>query len=210
MDNLLAGLFVDDHGDVAPSWVNCFQARSMVNGKINELGYAYLWAQRLAGLDFNGVLKTTSQSFINTEFVETVLFLILLLLTKNKMYLLSQVILALKNRIDYRFQFDKVLHLLGKYFFLNWQAHWKLLPRFHVFTEKGELNLNQDSDAAFPSAICSRLLHFATASYEECITSKHLEQLLNFLGTNPKSVTFFKATLERQSGIIFKYPSCHT
>ena len=119
MDNLLAGLFVDDHGDVAPSWVNCFQARSMVNGKINELGYAYLWAQRLAGLDFNGVLKTTSQSFINTEFVETVLFLILLLLTKNKMYLLSQVILALKNRIDYRFQFDKVLHLLGKYFFFK-------------------------------------------------------------------------------------------
>lgn len=44
----------------------------MVNGKINEQGKPYLWAQRLAGLDFNGVVKSTPQTFINTEFVETV------------------------------------------------------------------------------------------------------------------------------------------
>lgn len=72
MDNLLSGLFPNDHGDESPSWVSCFQARSMVNGKINELGKPYLWAQRLSGLDFVGVVKTTPQSFINTEFVETV------------------------------------------------------------------------------------------------------------------------------------------
>jgi hypothetical protein len=44
----------------------------MINGKITEQGKPYLWAQRLAGLDFNGIVKSTPQSFINTEFVETV------------------------------------------------------------------------------------------------------------------------------------------
>ena len=72
IENLLSGLFPNDHGDESPSWVNCFQARSMINGKITEQGKPYLWAQRLAGLDFNGIVKSTPQSFINTEFVETV------------------------------------------------------------------------------------------------------------------------------------------
>lgn len=72
MDNLLSGLFPNDHGDETPSWVNCFQARSMTNGKIHELGKPYLWAQRLSGLDSIGFVKMTPQSFINTEYVETV------------------------------------------------------------------------------------------------------------------------------------------
>lgn len=74
IDNLLSEIFPNDNGDESPSWVNCFQARSMVNGKINEQGKPYLWAQRLAGLDFNGVVRCTPQTFINTEFVETVGF----------------------------------------------------------------------------------------------------------------------------------------
>lgn len=159
IDNLLSEIFPNDHGDESPNWVNCFQARSMVNGKINEQGKPYLWAQRLAGLDFNGVVKSTPQTFINTEFVESV-------------------VVALKNRINYRFQFVKVLHLL----------------------EKGELNLNQDSNAAFPATIYSRLVSWAPSSYEECIvTSKNLDQLLNFLEINPKALMFFKATIERES-----------
>ena len=72
MDNLLSGLFYNDHGDETPSWVNCFQARSFVNGKINDQGKPYLWAQRLAGFEVNSPQKTTPQSFINTEFVENV------------------------------------------------------------------------------------------------------------------------------------------
>ncbi|XP_046648108.1 THO complex subunit 5 homolog [Daphnia pulicaria] len=159
IDNLLSGLFPNDHGDESPSWVNCFQARSMINGKITEQGKSYLWAQRLAGLDFNGIVKSTPQSFINTEFVETV-------------------ILALKSRITYRFQFVKVLHLL----------------------EKGELDLNQDSNATFPPTIYSRLVSWTSSTYEEClVTSKNLERLLNFLEVNPKSLSFYKATLERES-----------
>lgn len=72
MENLFAGLFPNDYGEESPNWINSFQARSMVNGKAGEMGKPYLWAQRLAGLDFTGLVKMTSHSSINTEFVESV------------------------------------------------------------------------------------------------------------------------------------------
>ena len=73
MDNMLSGLFPNDHGDVSPNMANNFQSKFLNgNGKSNDLGKPYLWAQRLAGLDFNGLVKTTPKSSINTDFVSSV------------------------------------------------------------------------------------------------------------------------------------------
>lgn len=71
MENLLAGIFPYDHGDES-TWVNPFQAKSLVNGRSHEMGKPYLWAQRLAGIEVNGQTKMNATSFVNSEFVESV------------------------------------------------------------------------------------------------------------------------------------------
>ena len=76
---MLSGLFPNDHGDVSPNIANNFQAKFLNgNGKSNDLGKPYQWAQRLAGFDFNGLVKTMPKSFINTDFVSAVVITFIL------------------------------------------------------------------------------------------------------------------------------------
>lgn len=73
MANLLSGLFMNDDGEESPNWANCFQAKSATgSSKSSEVGKPYQWAQRLAGLDFNGALKTPPTSTVNTDYVQSV------------------------------------------------------------------------------------------------------------------------------------------
>lgn len=63
--------------------------------------------------------------------------------------------------------------------------------------------MNQDSNLTFPPNVYSRLASWVSSSREECLTtSKNAEKLMNTLDLDFKSFTFFKATIERESGII--------
>lgn len=94
MENLFTALFPNDFGDESPNLANCFQSKSMTNFKSLELGKPYLWAQRLSGLDFNGVIKSTPTCFTKSDYVE-------------------KVIKEMKNRVLNRFQLNKILISLG-------------------------------------------------------------------------------------------------
>jgi len=157
---MLSGLFPNDHGDVSPNMANNFQAKFLNgNGKTGDLGKPYLWAQRLAGLDFNGLVKSAPKSFINTDFV-------------------SSVAQNIKNRVNCRFQLDKVFQYL----------------------EKGELHLNADFNAAFPPTISSRLISWTAVDYESIVKqTQHVHNLLSFIESNHKNMLFFVAILSRDS-----------
>lgn len=74
MDNLLSGLFDDDDGEISPNLVNSYQmVKSGTVFKSSEMGKPFLWAQRLAGLDFGSAVKTPPTAFVNTDFVGTVI-----------------------------------------------------------------------------------------------------------------------------------------
>lgn len=96
MDNLLAALFADDYGDESPNLSNAYQSSSISQTQMLEAGKSYLWAQRLSGLDFGSMTKTTPRSFVNSDYVE-------------------QVVRAIKNRISNRIQLNKILSCLGKF-----------------------------------------------------------------------------------------------
>ena len=109
MENLFTALFPNDFGDESPNLANCFQSKSMTNFKSLELGKPYLWAQRLSGLDFNGVIKSTPTCFTKSDYVE-------------------KVIKEMKNRVLNRFQLNKILISLGnRKFSLSFTAFLKFI-----------------------------------------------------------------------------------
>lgn len=74
MDNLLSGLFPDDDGDISPNLMNNYlMTKSTTVFKSGEMGKPFLWAQRLAGLDLGGAVKSLPSAFVNTDFVGTVI-----------------------------------------------------------------------------------------------------------------------------------------
>ena len=74
MDNLLSGLFKDDDGEISPNLVNSYQmVKSATVFKSGEMGKPFLWAQRLAGLDFDSAVKSAPTAFVNTDFVGSVI-----------------------------------------------------------------------------------------------------------------------------------------
>jgi len=95
VDNLLTALFPDDYGDDSPNMVNVYQSKSVSHYQVAELGKPYLWAQRLAGLDFSGAVKSAPKSFVNSAYVD-------------------QVFKAIKDRIFHRLQLNELLTSLGK------------------------------------------------------------------------------------------------
>ena len=98
VDNLLTALFPDDYGDDSPNMVNVYQSKSVSHYQVAELGKPYLWAQRLAGLDFSGAVKSAPKSFVNSAYVD-------------------QVFKAIKDRIFHRLQLNELLTSLGKLYF---------------------------------------------------------------------------------------------
>ena len=68
--------------------------------------------------------------------------------------------------------------------------------------EIGELCLEGEADAGFPTVISSKLASWMSVEYENCITAKHMEQMIQYMVINPKNVMFFKTSLQRESGEI--------
>ena len=95
VENLLSGLFSDDYGDESPNIANGYQSKTVNHSQLADLGKPYIWAQRLAGLDFCTAVKTAPKSFVNSSYVD-------------------QVIHAIRNRVTNRLQLNQLLANLGK------------------------------------------------------------------------------------------------
>lgn len=71
MDNLLSNLVSGDQNLSSSDWLNAFQMKALASSK-QDVGKPYFWAQRLAGLSFDGPVRNSTGLYANTDFVEQV------------------------------------------------------------------------------------------------------------------------------------------